>query len=268
MKPLKPTWPSWQQWAIGSTSLLAWVVVPTPPAAAVDYQFLFNQTPGYLLGSFLPDGNVVYQWNLVDGRTRIFGEYDVQGVIAGLQDNLSNQAPASIEIARADHDPFSVGVYTFSRGNGFDVIDGEITRAFWIGILDSPTYTRRLIFTPSVFTPPWVVLDEGESSSFFSYDDEGNRFIACACTVTISLPEPGSPGVFTALNSPPSSEPVPGPLPILGAFTALQASRRLRRRLHNPPTTSQPPSGSPSKEPGRCRFSRETQTVHISGTDT
>ena len=263
MKPLKPTCSSWQQWAIGSTSLLAWAVVLTPPAAALDYQFLFNQTPGDLLGTFLPDGNVVYQWNLVDGRTRIFGEYDVQGVIAGMQDNLSNQTPARIEVIRADHDPFSVGMYTFSRGSGFDVIDGEITRAFWIGILDSPTYVRRLIFTPSVFTPPWVVLDEG--SSLFSYDDEGNRFIDCACTVTIPFPQPGSAGVFTAMNASPSSEPVPGPLPILGAFTALHASRRLRRRLHHPPTTLRLAQRSTGTVPSP---SRETPTIHTISTDT
>ena len=59
-----------------------------------------------------------------------------------LEDNLSHQSLASIFVTKASHDPLSIGTYTFIQGNGFDVSNGDITRAFWIGLLNAPSYQR------------------------------------------------------------------------------------------------------------------------------
>jgi len=38
-----------------------------------------------------------------------------------LKDNLTHQSPASIFVAKASHDPLSIGAYNFIQGNGVDV---------------------------------------------------------------------------------------------------------------------------------------------------
>jgi hypothetical protein len=206
------------------------------PAAALDYKFFFNQTPAYQMGTIHPDGSVTYAWYLADGRTRLDGEFEVEGLIMDLVNNQSGQIPSSIEITRADHDPLSVGTYTLTQGNGFDVRDGAIARSFWIGVMDTPSYRRRLIFTPagpwSVWSEPFAEIDDGYS--FYSWSEDGQQYTNCACWMNINPPLPGSTPMFNLLGgpaSPPSPSPVPGPLPILGAFGAYQVSRRLRRRI-------------------------------------
>jgi hypothetical protein len=217
----------------GPAAALVASMASANPAAALDYKFLFNQTPGYRLGTIHLDGSVTYSWYLVDGRTRLDGEFEVEGLIKNLVDNQSGQIPSSIEITRADQDPLSVGTYTLTQGNGFDVRDGEIGRSFWIGIMDTPSYRRRLIFTPAwLWAEQWAEIDDGYS--IYTWNEDGQKYIDCACWVSIGFPLPGSTPMFNLLGGPassPSPSPVPGPLPILGAFGAYQASRRLRRRI-------------------------------------
>jgi len=220
-------------------AVLAACVASIQPVAALDFKILFNQVPGDRIGTIHPDGSVTYGWFLRDGRIRADGEFEVEGLLMDLEDNLSRQIPSSIEIVRADHDPSSVGIYNFIRGNGFDVSDGAITRAFWMGLFETPSYRRRLIFTPKrIFSPNWAEIDEG--LSLYSYDDEGNKYIDCACYVGIQFPEPGSPPQFDPLGSPPSPSspnPVPGPLPLFGALGGYQVSRRLRKRIREARTS-------------------------------
>jgi len=210
------------------------------PAAALDYKFLFNQTPGYRLGTIHPDGSVTSSWYLVDGRTRLDGEFEVEGLIKNLVNNQSGQISSSIEITRADQGPLSVGTYTLTQGNGFDVRAGAIARSFWIGVMDTLSYRRRLIFTPAgpwsvwaeQWAEQWAEIDDGYS--IYAWNEDGQKYIDCACWVSIGFPLPGSTPMFNLLGGPassPSPSPVPGPLPILGAFGAYQASRRLRRRI-------------------------------------
>ena len=220
----------------GCSAALVASMVCAGPAAALDYKFFFNQAPADRIGTIHPDGSITYSWYLADGRTRLDGEFEVEGLIMDLVDNRSGQIPSSIEITRADHDPLSVGTYTLTQGNGFDVRDGAIARSFWIGVMDAPSYRRRLIFTPagpwSVWAEQWAEIDDGYS--IHSWNNDGQKYVDCACWVSISLPLPGSTPVFNLLGgpaSPPSPSPVPGPLPILGAFGAYQVSRRLRRRI-------------------------------------
>jgi hypothetical protein len=170
---------------------------------------------------------------LADGRTRLDGEFEVEGLIIDLVDNQSGQIPSSIEITRADHDPLSVGTYTLTQGNGFDVRDGAIARSFWIGVMDTPSYRRRLVFTPAwLWAEQWAEIEHGYS--IYSWNEDGQKYIDCACYVSIGFPPPGSTPMFNLLGGPvssPSPSPVPGPLPILGAFGVYRVSRRLRRRI-------------------------------------
>lgn len=217
----------------GCSAALVASMVFAGRAAALDYKFLFNQTPADRIGTIHPDGSVTYSWYLADGRTRLDGEFEVEGLIMNLVDNQSGQIPSSIEITRADHDPLSVGTYTLTQGNGFDVRDGAIARSFWIGVMDTLSYRRRLILTPAwLWAEQWAEIDHGHS--MYSWNEDGQKYIDCACWVSIGLPLPGSTPVFNLLGgpaSPPSPSPVPGPLPILGAFGVYQVSRRLRRRI-------------------------------------
>lgn len=203
------------------------------PAAALDYKFFFNQTPADRIGTIHPDGSVTYSWYLADGRTRLDGEFEVEGLIIDLVNNQSVQIPSSIEITRADHDPLSVGTYTLTQGNGFDVRDGAIGRSFWIGVMDTPSYRRRLIFTPAwLWAEQWAEIEHGYS--VYSWNEDGQKYIDCACYVSTGFPPPGSTPMFNLLGGPvssPSPSPVPGPLPILGAFGVYRVSRRLRRRI-------------------------------------
>jgi hypothetical protein len=203
------------------------------PAAALDYKFFFNQTPADRIGTIHPDGSVTYSWYLADGRTRLDGEFEVEGLIIDLVNNQSVQIPSSIEITRADHDPLSVGTYTLTQGNGFDVRDGAIARSFWIGVMDTPSYRRRLIFTPAwLWAEQWAEIEHGYS--VYSWNEDGQKYIDCACYVSTGFPPPGSTPMFNLLGGPvssPSPSPVPGPLPILGAFGVYRVSRRLRRRI-------------------------------------
>lgn len=217
----------------GCTAALVASMVFAGRAAALDYKFFFNQTPADRIGTIHPDGSVTYSWYLADGRTRLDGEFEVEGLIMDLVNNQSGQIPSSIEITRADQDPLSVGTYTLTQGNGFDVRDGAIARSFWIGIMDTPSYRRRLMFTPAwLWVEQWAEIDDGYS--IYSWNEAGQKYVDCACWVSINPPLPGSTPMFNLLGgpaSPPSPSPVPGPLPILGAFGAYQVSRRLRRRI-------------------------------------
>jgi hypothetical protein len=219
--------------SVSCLAVLAACVASIQPVAALDFKILFNQVPGDRIGTIHPDGSVTYGWFLRDGRIRGDGEFEVEGLLMDLEDNLSRQIPSSIEIVRADHDPSSIGIYNVIRGNGFDVSNGAITRAFWMGLLETPSYRRRLIFTPKrIFSPNWAEIDDG--LSLYSYDNEGNKYIDCACSVGIQLPEPGSSPQFNLLGNPPSPSspnPVPGPFPVLGALGGYQVSRRLRKRI-------------------------------------
>ena len=221
----------------GCSAALVASIASAGPAAALDFKFFFNQTPGYRLGTMHPDGNVTYSWYLADGRTRLDGEFEVEGLIKNLVNNQSGQIPSSIEITRADQDPLSVGTYTLTQGNGFDVRDGAIARSFWVGVMDTPSYRRRLMFTPagpwSIWAEPLAEIDDGYG--FYSWSEDGQKYMNCACWVSISFPLPGSTPVFNLVGGSASSSspsPVPGPLPILGAFGAYQVSRRLRCRIH------------------------------------
>jgi len=221
----------------GCSAALVASIASAGPAAALDFKFFFNQTPGYRLGTMHPDGNVTYSWYLADGRTRLDGEFEVEGLIMDLVNNQSGQVPSSIEITRADHDSLSVGTYTLTQGNGFDVRDGAIARSFWVGVMDTPSYRRRLMFTPagpwSIWAEPLAEIDDGYG--FYSWSEDGQKYMNCACWVSISFPLPGSTPVFNLVGGSASSSspsPVPGPLPILGAFGAYQVSRRLRCRIH------------------------------------
>jgi hypothetical protein len=221
----------------GCTAALVAAIAFAGPAAALDYKFFFNQTPAYRIGTMHPDGSVTYSWYLADGRTRLDGEFEVEGLIMDLVNNQSGQVPSSIEITRADHDSLSVGTYTLTQGNGFDVRDGAIARSFWVGVMDTPSYRRRLMFTPagpwSIWAEPLAEIDDGYG--FYSWSEDGQKYMNCACWVSISFPLPGSTPVFNLVGGSASSSspsPVPGPLPILGAFGAYQVSRRLRCRIH------------------------------------
>jgi hypothetical protein len=221
----------------GCTAALVAAIAFAGPAAALDYKFFFNQTPAYRIGTMHPDGSVTYSWYLADGRTRLDGEFEVEGLIMDLVNNQSGQVPSSIEITRADHDSLSVGTYTLTQGNGFDVRDGAIARSFWVGVMDTPSYRRRLMFTPagpwSIWAEPLAEIDDGYG--FYSWSEDGQKYMNCACWVSTSFPLPGSTPVFNLVGGSASSSspsPVPGPLPILGAFRAYQVSRRLRRRIH------------------------------------
>jgi hypothetical protein len=221
----------------GCTAALVAAIAFAGPAAALDYKFFFNQTPAYRIWTMHPDGSVTYSWYLADGRTRRDGEFEVEGLIVDLVNNQSGQVPSSIEITRADHDPLGVGAYTLTQGNGFDVRDGAIARSFWVGVMDTPSYRRRLMFTPagpwSIWAEPLAEIDDGYG--FYSWSEDGQKYMNCACWVSTSFPLPGSTPVFNLVGGSASSSspsPVPGPLPILGAFRAYQVSRRLRRRIH------------------------------------
>jgi hypothetical protein len=217
----------------GCSAALVASMVFAGPAAALDYKFFFNQTPADRIGTIHPDGSVTYSWYLADGRTRLDGEFEVEGLIIDLVNNQSGQIPSSIEITRADHDPLSVGTYTLTQGNGFDVRDGAIARSFWIGVMDTPSYRRRLIFTPAwLWAEQWAEIEHGYS--VYSWNEDGQKYIDCACYVSTGFPPPGSTPMFNLLGGPvssPSPSPVPGPLPILGAFGVYRVSRRLRRRI-------------------------------------
>ena len=217
----------------GCSAALVASMVFAGPAAALDYKFFFNQTPADRIGTIHPDGSVTYSWYLADGRTRLDGEFEVEGLIIDLVNNQSGQIPSSIEITRADHDPLSVGTYTLTQGNGFDVRDGAIARSFWIGVMDTPSYRRRLIFTPAwLWAEQWAEIEHGYS--IYSWNEDGQKYIDCACYVSTGFPPPGSTPMFNLLGGPvssPSPSPVPGPLPILGAFGVYRVSRRLRRRI-------------------------------------
>jgi len=217
----------------GCSAALVASMVFAGPAAALDYKFFFNQTPADRIGTIHPDGSVTYSWYLADGRTRLDGEFEVEGLIMDLVNNQSVQIPSSIEITRADHDPLSVGTYTLTQGNGFDVRDGAIARSFWIGVMDTPSYRRRLIFTPAwLWAEQWAEIEHGYS--VYSWNEDGQKYIDCACYVSTGFPPPGSTPMFNLLGGPvssPSPSPVPGPLPILGAFGVYRVSRRLRRRI-------------------------------------
>jgi hypothetical protein len=224
----------------------AFVVLPER-ASALDYKVSFNQTPYYTFGSFDSNGNITYQLSsAIDGSLRAWGDYEVEALIMNLENNLSHQSPASIAITKASHDPLSIGIYTFMQGNGFDVSHGEITRAFWIGLLNAPSYQRRLIFRPPHgFAVQWVELDHGPQSSIYSYTEDGYPYVdsqpigggMCACSFSFFSPPPGSAPSISLLNTPtgnpplPPVTPTPGPLPIMGAVAAYRASRNLRRRI-------------------------------------
>jgi hypothetical protein len=208
----------------GCTAAIVASMVFAGPAAALDYKFFFNQTPADRIGTIHPDGSVTYSWYLADGRTRLDGEFEVEGLIIDLVNNQSGQIPSSIEITRADHDPLSVGTYTLTQGNGFDVRDGAIARSFWIGVMDTPSYRRRLIFTPAwLWAEQWAEIEHGYS--IYSWNEDGQKYIDCACYVSIGFPPPGSTPMFNLLGGPVSS---PSP----------------RSSLKNPPTPAkmgQPP---------------------------
>jgi hypothetical protein len=205
-------------------------VVAPKHAMAINFSISFNQNPFDALSTLHPDGTITTAWRTLDGVERPAGEYEVEGIILNLEDDAFGQVPQSIEITEALHDPLSLGTYLFSQGNGFDVRNGEIARAYWIGVLDSPDVMRRLVLTPSfsVFTPLWAKLESGPPDSLISYDKDGYPFYNCACSIDIGRPI-GSPPVFSPSAGP--ATPAPGPLPILGVAAGFHASRNLRRRM-------------------------------------
>lgn len=218
--------------------LIASAVVMPPRAAANDFRFSFNQNPVDVWGTLLPDGSSTLTWVTQDGQQRPAGDYEVEGLVQGLVDGMSNQVPPTIVLTKASHDPLSVGTYRFSQGKGFEVQAGEISRAYWIGELESTGIVRRLILNPTytILTPFWGKLISGPLDSSISFDEEGHEFWNCACYINAGPPV-GSSLLFTALapsNNGPLTSPllsVPGPLPLLAIAVAYRSSRRLRRRI-------------------------------------
>jgi hypothetical protein len=220
-------------------------------ALALDFALAFNQNPVYSFFTINPDGTVSQQWvPQAGGPARDVGDYEVEGLILGLSDNLSRQVPAQITLSKASHDPLSIGNYRFREGSGFDVVNGEIQRTFWIGELDSTTTIRRLVFTPGGFNPSFAELESGPADPFLVYTQDGQKFWdftrfcpvinpndICSVTVITTPSFTGSTPVFSPLQTPsggPSSGPIhhtPNPLSVLAVAAGYQASRRLRRRI-------------------------------------
>lgn len=223
---LIPVAPWWRAAIIGA-SMAAATLMPRA-ASALDFKFFFNSSRMY---------TAIHNQ---DGSTSV--AYDFEGLVTGLEDNQKGQRPASILITNSSSDPQAIGSYLFSEGDGFSVIDGQITVANWIGKLDSPSDYRQLIFrsspvhyplfaelkhsppTDDICPPPWV-------------DDEGHVH-QTYCTILTNVTQPiGSPPIFIPASDPssvltaPHIRSTPGPVPILGAAALFRGSRKLRRRL-------------------------------------
>lgn len=221
---------------------VGYLMVFSQRAFAINYKVSFNQRPYQSYFDLLPDGSYSASWQTYDGLSRPAGDYEVEGWIEGLRDDMVKQIPASLVITKASHDPLSIGTYRFIQGNGFDVYNGTVNRSYWIGILESADVERRLIFSARLYAQ----FEDGPPNDQYAYDDDGWRFKKpinlaggiCACTELYnpSLVQ-GSQPIFSALNtlSPgslgPASPPVPGPLPLVGAAMAYRFSRTLRRRI-------------------------------------
>lgn len=231
--------------------LYASAVLLQDHALALDLKFAFNQNPVVTYGLIDSDGTFSYQWVPLNGGTaRPFGDYEVEGLILDLADNLTNQVPTQITISKASHDPLSIGTYLFRQGSGFSVANGDIQRTFWIGELDSSTTIRRLIFTPSGFNQSFAELESGPAPPYVSYTAEGQKIEdysslcprinpndICSVTVITTPSFAGSTPVFSPLQastSGSSTTPVqqtPSPLAVLAVAAGYQASRKLRRRI-------------------------------------
>lgn len=198
---------------------------------AIDFRFFMNNS-GLNLIQLNPDGTFTV-------------DYEIEGLISGLDDNQSDQLPLRLDILKSRNDSLALGSYAFTAGSGFTVSDGQITMADWIGVLDSQDHYRRLsFFDDTTRMSLWAMLKTAPplppEPPILPVWIEGLGYVTpiCACmTTTVPDYNYGSVPIFVPVSEqPPNLTPTfirstPGPLPILGALALHHSSRRLRRRL-------------------------------------
>ena len=204
--------------AASAGGIAAAAVALPKPALALDFAFFFNESYSYQILSTDPSFQPVYE---------------VEGFVFGLEGQGVQQVPGSLQVNANSWDPLSVGTYHHMEGEGFEVVDGEITRVSWSGILDSPDTYRKLVFSTSLWSM-WANVETDPPAPEFPI------LGICACMTMVNTIGQGSIPVFVALDTVPyvrttgdsiATTAAPGPLPVLGAAAAFQASRKLRRRL-------------------------------------
>jgi len=220
--------------AVGMGIVTTAAVMTPLQAEAIDFRFYMNNT-GLNLIQLNPDGTFTV-------------DYEIEGLISGLDDNQSDQLPIRLDILKSRNDSLALGSYAFTAGSGFTVSDGQITMADWIGVLDAQDHYRRLSFFDDKYRSSiWAELKTAPSvppeppvPPFLPVWIEGLGYVTpiCACmTTTVPDDNYGSPPIFVPVSQqPPNLTPTfirstPGPLPILGALALHHSSRRLRRRL-------------------------------------
>ncbi len=146
-----------------------------------------------------------FDWKFsVDSSTSITGGF-VNGTISGLLDNTSNQTTGlTLNVTSAPNAPTGgwLNPWYYFSGEGLSVSNGQVTAGY-------PLFKNS-------------VLDELRLGDAYNYNSElitSNQLI-----YNVSY----YPTIFT-----PSTSTVPGPLPILGAASALGWSRKVRNRLRS-----------------------------------
>jgi|LakMenEpi03Aug12_release.lakeMendotaPanAssembly.Ray.scaffolds.fasta_scaffold03441_28 hypothetical protein len=204
--------------AASAGGIAAAAVALPKPALALDFVFFFNESYPYQILSTDPSFQPVYE---------------VEGFVFGLEGQGVQQLPGSVQINANSWDPLSVGTYHHMEGEGFEVVDGEITQVSWSGMLDSPDTYRKLVFSTSLWSM-WANVETDPPAPELPIHG------ICACMTMVNTLSQGSIPVFVALDTVPyvrttgdsiATTATPGPLPVLGAVAAFQASRKLRRRL-------------------------------------
>lgn len=228
----QPLWKAFRAIGMGITTTAA--VMAPHEVLAIDFRFFMNNS-----------GLNLIEWN-EDGTFTV--DYEIEGLISGLDDNQTNQLPLRLDILKSRNDSLAVGSYAFTAGSGFTVSDGEITMADWIGVLNSQDHYRRLSFFDDKYRLSlWATLKtapplppEPPMPPFLPVWIEGLGYVTpiCACmTTTVPDYNYGSAPIFVPVSQQPLNltptfiRSTPGPLPILGALALHHSSRRLRRRL-------------------------------------
>lgn len=125
-----PLWKAFRAIGMGITTTAA--VMAPQEVVAVDFRFFMDNI-----------GMSTIQWNQ-DGT--FTADYEIEGLISGLDDNQTNQLPLRLDILKSRIDSFALGSYVLTSGSGFTVSNGQITMADWVGVLDSQDHYRRLTF--------------------------------------------------------------------------------------------------------------------------